>query len=31
MLHKDMKQSIVDYWKKFKNEWPEDAKKMKLK
>ena len=31
MLHKDMKQSIADYWVKFKREHPEDAKKMKLK
>ena len=27
MLHKDMKHSIADYWTKFKNEHPEDAKK----
>lgn len=31
LLHKDMKQSIADYWVKFKKEYPEDAKKMKLK
>ena len=30
MLHKDMKQSIKEYWVKFINEHPEDAKKMKL-
>jgi alanine or glycine:cation symporter, AGCS family len=31
LLHKDMKQSIKDYWKKFKKEHPEDAAKMKIK
>jgi len=31
LLHKDMKQSIAEYWVKFKKEYPEDAKKMKLK
>ena len=29
MLHKDMKQSIADYWVKFKKEHAEDAKKIK--
>lgn len=29
MLHKDMKQSIVDYWAKFKKDHPEDGKKIK--
>jgi AGCS family alanine or glycine:cation symporter len=28
ILHKDMKQSIHDYWVKFKREHPEDAKKL---
>lgn len=31
ILHKDMKQSIADYWKKFKREHPEDAAKIKVK
>lgn len=31
MLHKDMKQSVINYWKKFKNEHPEDAAKLKMK
>jgi AGCS family alanine or glycine:cation symporter len=31
VLHKDMKQSIVDYWIKFKKEHPEDAKKIRVK
>jgi AGCS family alanine or glycine:cation symporter len=31
ILHKDMKQSIVEYWKKFKKEHPEDAAKIKVK
>jgi AGCS family alanine or glycine:cation symporter len=31
MLHKDMRQSIAEYWTKFKKDWPEDAKRMKLK
>jgi AGCS family alanine or glycine:cation symporter len=30
MLHKDMKQSVKDYWKKFKKEYPEDAAKIKV-
>jgi len=29
MLHRDMKDSIADYWVKFKTEHPEDAKKYK--
>ncbi|MCK5145157.1 sodium:alanine symporter family protein [bacterium] len=31
MLHKDMRQSVDDYWVKFKIEHPEDAAKMKIK
>jgi len=31
ILHKDMKHSISDYWKKFKKEHPEDAAKIKVK
>lgn len=30
MLHKDMKQSVLDYWKKFKQEHPEDAANIKV-
>ncbi|MCP5046328.1 MAG: amino acid carrier protein [bacterium] len=30
MLHKDMKQSVKDYWKKFKQEYPEDASNIKV-
>jgi AGCS family alanine or glycine:cation symporter len=29
MLHKDMKRSIVEYWVKFKREYPEDSKNIK--
>ena len=31
VLYKDMKQSIVDYWDKFKREHPEDAKRLKIR
>jgi len=31
MLHKDMKQSVVEYWKKFRKDHPEDAKKIKVR
>lgn len=30
MLHKEMKQSIKDYWLKFKREYPEEAKNIKV-
>jgi len=30
MLHKEMKQTVKDYWKKFKKEHPEDAQKIKV-
>lgn len=30
LLHKDMKLSVKDYWKKFKKEHPEDAAKIKV-
>jgi AGCS family alanine or glycine:cation symporter len=30
MLHKDMKQTVKEYWIKFKNEHPEDAAKIKV-
>jgi AGCS family alanine or glycine:cation symporter len=31
ILHKDMKQSVKDYWRKFKAEHPEDAEYIKVK
>ncbi len=31
MLHKDMKQSIVEYWSKFKADHPTEAKRLGLK
>jgi len=31
LLHKEMKYSVKDYWKKFKKEHPEDAKKIRVK
>ncbi len=31
MLHKDMKQSVKDYWGKFKKEHPKDAANIKVK
>ena len=31
MLHKDMKQSIAEYWTKFKKDWPDEAKRLKFK
>jgi AGCS family alanine or glycine:cation symporter len=30
MLHKDMKQSIVEYWQKFKQEYPTESEKYRL-
>ena len=30
LLHKDMKDSVKDYWVKFKKEHPEDATKIKV-
>jgi len=29
MLHKDMKQSVKEYWIKFRSEYPDDGKKIK--
>ena len=31
ILHKDMKQSITDYWVKFKREHPEEVERLKLR
>ncbi|MFW6131904.1 MAG: alanine/glycine:cation symporter family protein [Candidatus Aminicenantaceae bacterium] len=31
VLHKDMKQSVFEYWKKFKKDYPEDAQKIKMR
>jgi AGCS family alanine or glycine:cation symporter len=31
MLHKDMKQSVSEYWKKFKREHPEDAQRIRVR
>ncbi|MCP4675470.1 MAG: amino acid carrier protein [Deltaproteobacteria bacterium] len=31
VLHKDMKQSISDYWNKFRTEHPDEAKRLNLK
>ena len=31
MLHKDMKNSIYEYWEKFRKEHPEDAEKIKVR
>lgn len=31
LLHKDMKQSVLDYWKKFKKEHPDEAEHIKVK
>ncbi len=31
ILHKDMKQSVVDYWAKFKQDYPEEIERLKLR
>jgi len=31
ILHRDMKQTVVDYWGKFKREHPDEAARLKLK
>ena len=31
MLHKDMKQSVDEYWKKFKGEHPDDAQRIRVR
>lgn len=31
MLHKDMKQTVLDYWAKFKSDHPDEARRLKLK
>jgi len=31
MLHKDMKQSVDEYWKKFKREHPDDAQRIRVR
>jgi AGCS family alanine or glycine:cation symporter len=30
ILHKEMKQSVVDYWRKFKKEHPKDAARIRV-
>jgi len=31
ILHKDMKQTVGDYWRKFKQDHPDEAKRLRLK